>query len=121
MARARLIPLCGNIFPCFRQDRYSSVQSMHVIWCLANPTVNDLSSMGRGELSSAVAQKGAQKPTSLRWPLGETYQPWGPMPTIEADLVLSLLCVWKALFCSVLGCVMFFLQLRYQDAGGRSV
>lgn len=121
MARARLITLCGNIFPCFRQDGYSFVQSMRVIWRLANPTVNDLSSMGRAELSSAVAQKGAQRPTSLPWPLGETYPSWGPMPTIEADLVLSLLRVWKALFRSVLGRVMFFLQLRYQDAGGRSV
>lgn len=30
---------------------------MHVIWHLANPTLNDLSSMGRGEFFSAVPQK----------------------------------------------------------------
>lgn len=50
----------------------------------------------------------------------------GPLPTTEADLALSLLCVSKVLSYPVLDCVLFlslffFLQLQHQDMMGKSV
>lgn len=110
--------LVWEYLPGFRHDGYSFVQSMCVLWHVANPTV--VICPWRGGDSFLLrwhrGAHGGQFPCISHWerPTG----PEGPMPAMEADLVLFLLRVHKALFHPVLGCSVLFLQLRYQDAVG---
>lgn len=53
--------------------------------------------------------RGMHRQIALHGLLGETHWPWGLMRTIESDLALSLLCVYKVLFCLVLDCIVFSL------------
>ena len=92
---------------------------MSVIWHLANPTVY-LPSPGRGQGSFHCGVRGVhvgtlpcvtcwERPASCR----------GSMPTIEADLALSVLCVRGVLLHPVLDCVCFSLESLIRRSSGQ--
>ena len=91
------------------------------MWHLANPIVY-LSSSRRGQDLCHCVMRGVHASKLSCLACLERLAGHGrPVPTIKANLTLSLLYVRKVLFHPLLDCVTFSVRLHYQDAVGRSV